>query len=94
MSYYDPKYYNYGRLHDEDKRLMDYYKYAVEDALNRDFVIDRIVEEVDEEKRSILDKIKAEIANKAFDILEEYLESQEMEHYVAIIDTYENEKEE
>lgn len=89
MSYYDPKYYNYDRLHDEDKRLMDYYKYAVRDALNRDFIIDDMLGlDHDEEERPILDKIKAEIANEVFDAIEEYLETTEMENYVSIIDGY------
>lgn len=85
MSYFDPEVYNFEALKPEDQKLIKMYDFAVDDAMNREFVIDELTAG---DHDTLIGKLKEEIANEAFDILEKYLECQRMEQIVSMIDNY------
>lgn len=86
MSYFDPKVYNDDALKPEDKKWMQAYDFAVEDALNKVFIIDDMMGLMADE--STIGKIKKEVAEEVFEHLETYLKMQRMEQLVSIIDNY------
>ena len=96
MSYFDPEIYNYEALKPEHKRLIDVYDMAKEDALNRDFIIEDKMGLLDD--KSIIGRMKREIAEEVFDSIEEYLEVQRLEIIASIMeddeDYYEKDPEE
>ena len=89
MSYFDPDVYNYGALKDEDKKLIDMYDSAIEDAQNADYILDQM--DIFKDDKSILTSIRREIALQTLDKVSEYLESQKSMQIVSIIDSYEEE---
>jgi hypothetical protein len=60
MSYFDPDVYNYGALKDEDKKLIDMYDSAIEDAQNADYILDQM--DIFKDDKSILTSIRKEVA--------------------------------
>ena len=86
MSYYDPKTYNYEALNDADKKVIDIYDTATEDALNREHVIGDIMGIRGGEDADYLDKIRKEIAGQVFDAIEEHLAIQRQEMIVSLLD--------
>lgn len=89
MSYFDPDVYNYGVLKDEDKKLIDMYDSAIEDAQNADYILDQM--DIFKDDKSILTSIRREVALQTLDKVSEYLESQKSMQIVSIIDSYEEE---
>jgi hypothetical protein len=89
MSYFDPDVYNYGALKDEDKKLIDMYDSAIEDAQNADYILDQM--DIFKDDKSILTSIRREVALQTLDKVSEYLESQKSMQIVSIIDSYEEE---
>jgi len=89
MSYYDPKIYNYENLKPEDKKLLDIYDMAVQDALNKDFIIDDMMGlGLDPEEDSTIDKIRREVTEEVFEHIEQCLGIQRLELIVSIMDGY------
>lgn len=89
MSYFDPDVYNYGALKDEDKKLIDMYDSAIEDAQNADYILDQM--DIFKDDKSILTSIRREVALQTLDKVSEYLESQKSMQIVSIIDSYKEE---
>jgi hypothetical protein len=89
MSYFDPDVYNYGALKDADKKLIDMYDSAIEDAQNADYILDQM--DIFKDDKSILTSIRREVALQTLDKVSEYLESQKSMQIVSIIDSYEEE---
>ena len=92
MSYFDPEVYNYEALKPEHKQLIDIYGVAEEDALNRDYIIDDVMGlgSLGGGRESVIDRMKREIAEEVFDAIEEYMESQKLQHIVSIMDNDED----
>lgn len=89
MSYFDPNVYNYEALKPEDQKLLDIYDLATEDALNRGFIIDDVMElSLDPEEDTTIDRIRREVAEEVFEHLEQHLTVQRLELIVSIIDGY------
>lgn len=89
MSYFDPNVYNYEALKPEDQKLLDIYDLAIEDALNRGFIIDDAMElSLDPEEDTTIDGIRREVAEEVFEHLEQHLTVQRLELIVSIIDGY------
>ena len=86
MSYFNPEVYNFEALKPEDQKLIRMYDFAVEDALNKDFIIDDMMGLMGDD--STIGKIKREVAEEVFENLREYLGMQRMEQIVSIIDNY------
>lgn len=90
MTYFNPEIYNYDGLKPEDKKFIDAYDMAVQDALNKDFIIDdRMGLALDPNEDGILDGIKREVAEEVFDHIADYLACQRLELIVSIMDGYE-----
>ena len=90
MTYFNPEIYNYEGLKPEDQRLINVYDMAVEDATNKDFIIDdKMGLALDPEEDGILDGIKREVAEEVFGHIADYLACQRLELIVSIIDGYE-----
>ena len=85
MSYYDPKYYNYDALSEQQKRLVDVYDMAIEDAENKGFIVDDLMGLGDD--ADILTKIKREVAEETIDAVVSYLSSQRLEMIVSLLDS-------
>ena len=85
MSYYDPKYYNYDALSEQQKRLVDVYDMAIEDAGNKGFIVDDLMGLGDD--ADILTKIKREVAEETIDAVVSYLSSQRLEMIVSLLDS-------
>lgn len=90
MSYFDPEVYNFEALKPEDQKLIRMYDFAVEDALNKDFIIDDMMGLMGDD--STIGKIKRETAEEVFEHLRTYLEMQRMEQIVGIMDSYPQEE--
>ncbi len=74
MTYFNPEIYNYEGLKPEDQRLINVYDMAVEDATNKDFIIDdKMGLGMDPEKDGILEGIKREVAEEVFEHIADYL---------------------
>ena len=87
MSYYDPNFYNDDALNEEERKLIKIYDMAIENASNKDFIIDDLMAlGSDEGEYSTLDKIKREIAGEAIDCVIEYMNLQRMELLVSMLD--------
>lgn len=90
MTYFNPEIYNYDGLKPEDKKLIDVYDMAVQDALNKDHIIeDRMGLALDPEEDGIIDGIKREVAEEVFGHIADYLAIQRLELIVSIMDGYE-----
>lgn len=85
MSYYDPKYYNYDALSEQQKRLVDVYDMVIEDAGNKGFIVDDLMGLGDD--ADILTKIKREVAEETIDAVVSYLSSQRLEMIVSLLDS-------
>ena len=85
MSYYDPKYYNYDALSEQQKRLVDVYDMAIEDAGNKGFIVDDLMGLGDD--ADILTKIKREVAEETIDAVVSYLSLQRLEMIVSLLDS-------
>ncbi len=89
MSYFDTDIYNYENLKAEDKKHLDIYDMAVQDALNKDFIInDMMGLGMDPEEDSTIDKIRREVAEEVFEHIEQYLATRRLELIVSIMDGY------
>ena len=89
MSCFNPEIYNYDGLKPEDQKLIDVYDMAVQDALNKDFIIDDMMGlGMDPEEDSTVDKIRREVAEEVFEKIEQYLSIQRLELIVSIMDRY------
>ena len=92
MSYYNPDIYNYEALKPEDKKLLDVYDMAVRDAANKDFIIEDMMGLHSQETKTLLGRIKREVAEEVFEKIVEYLAMQRMELIVGIVDNYPEEE--
>jgi len=73
----------YNKLPKEYKCAVDGYTFAIEDAGNRNFIIDDMVGNDD----SILGQMKAEIANETIDAILAYMETQRQEMILSFFDS-------
>ena len=82
---YNEEVYNYENLNTNDKRFIDGYREAVENARNKFHIIEDIME-VSDLASDTLSNIKREIAEETIDAVLEYLERIEVEFIVGFID--------
>ena len=87
MSYYDPKVYNDDALNEDEKKLIAMYDFAIDDAGNKEFIIDDLMGLYSDENEDTLIKIQREIASKTIDAVIQYLQSQRMEFIVSWLDS-------
>lgn len=85
MSFYDPTTYNDSALNEEELGLIRMYDYAIEDAGNKEFIIDDILG-LDDEEGSIFVQMQREVASKTIDAVIEYLQTKRQEMIVAWLD--------
>ena len=85
MSFYDPKAYNDSALNEDELGLIRMYDYAIEDAGNKEFIIDAILG-LDDEEGSIFVQMQREVASKTIDAVIEYLQTKRQEMIVAWLD--------
>ena len=82
---YNEEVYNYENLSANDKRFIDGYREAVENARNKFHIIEDVME-VSALASDTLSNIKREIAEETIDAVLEYLERIEVEFIVGFID--------
>lgn len=86
MSFYDPTAYNDSALNEDELGLIRMYDYAIEDAGNKEFIIDDVLG-LDDEEGSIFVQMQREVASKTIDAVIEYLQTKRQEMIVAWLDT-------
>ena len=82
--YYDKEAYKFEDLNKENKLVITSYNFAIEDASNKEYIIEDLLGLLGDD--STMGKIKREIAEETIDAVVEYMESQRDMTLVALLD--------